>query len=56
MVTLRKRNQVLLTIIKKLDISPSVREIVEARYRALENCLNENGVACRMYPQGSFAL
>lgn len=51
-----ERQQDFLSIIEKLDISPTLFKNAQSKYEALAAFLNENGVKATIYPQGSFAL
>ena len=51
-----KRNVNLEKIIKKLDISDTMKANAEEKYMVLAKELNESGIKVHIYPQGSFAL
>lgn len=50
------RSKNLSEIVKKLDISDTMRKNAEEKYKALAKELNELGINVEIYPQGSFAL
>lgn len=50
-----KREKDLLGLVKKLDISTTMYNDAVEKYNTLGKLLNENGVPCEIYPQGSFA-
>lgn len=52
----RAREIDILTIIEKLDISPSMYKNATDKYNSIANYLNSHGLNADIYPQGSFAL
>lgn len=51
-----ERQKDILSIIEKLDISPTLFKNATEKYKALAKYLNDNGLEADMYPQGSFAI
>lgn len=51
-----ERQQDILSIIRGLDISPTLYNNAVEKYQALGNFLNDNGLEAEIYPQGSFAF
>lgn len=43
-------------IVKKLDITPTMYKNAKEKYEALAVYLQDKGVKCDIYPQGSFAV
>lgn len=56
MINIPERAHDIITIINKLDISPTMYQNAVEKYQALAKFLNENGVGADIYPQGSFAF
>lgn len=56
MKSITKRQNDILSIIRGLDISPTLYENAVQKYQALGNFLNEHGLDADIYPQGSFAF
>ena len=50
------RQNEILQLTKKLDITPAMRKDAEGKYQAIATYLQSQGVECNIYPQGSFAL
>lgn len=55
MANYSKREKNILDEIKKLDISPTMYLNAKEKYQAIAKYLQNNGVECEFYPQGSFA-
>ena len=51
-----ERQEDLLKIIAKLDITPTMYRNAEEKYKSITSYLNQHGLVADMYPQGSFAL
>lgn len=51
-----ERQKDILSIIEKLDISPTLFKNATEKYKTLAKYLNDNGLEADMYPQGSFAI
>ena len=51
-----QRRQEILELMKKLDITPTMRKDAEEKYHAIATYLQSNGIECNIYPQGSFAV
>ncbi len=51
-----ERQNDILSIIRGLDISPTLFNNAVEKYQALGNFLNDNGLEAEIYPQGSFAF
>ena len=51
-----ERQKDFLSIVKKLDISPTQFKNAQNKYEALAEFLNKHGIEAIIYPQGSFAL
>lgn len=56
MTELRERQNDILSIIRGLDISPTMFHNAVKKYHALADFLVSRGIEADMYPQGSFAL
>lgn len=56
MKNIPERQRDILSIIAKLDISPTMYRNAEAKYRAITKFLCDCGIEADMYPQGSFAF
>lgn len=56
MKNISERQQDILSIIRGLDISPTLYKNAVEKYQALGNFLNDNGLEAEIYPQGSFAF
>lgn len=56
MKNIRERQRDILSIISKLDISPTMFRNAEEKYKAITAFLSECGIDAEMYPQGSFAF
>lgn len=57
MIKREERQQDILKIVSKLDITPSMLKEATEKYEALSKYLHEHsGLRANMYPQGSFAL
>lgn len=52
----QKRQQDILAIIEKLDISTTMHQNAVSKYESITKHLESNGIEADMYPQGSFAL
>lgn len=52
----RKDNRNLEKLVQKLDITKSMAENAESKYKAVANLLQEKGIDVDIYPQGSFAI
>ncbi len=55
-MNISNRQQDILSIIRSLDISPTLFRNACEKYQALTKYLSDNGLDAEMYPQGSFAL
>ena len=53
---IHERQDDILSVIRGLDISPTLYKNAEEKYHALGTFLNDYGVDAEIYPQGSFAL
>lgn len=51
-----ERQKDFLSVIEKLDISPTLFKNAQRKYEALAAFLDEHGIEAVIYPQGSFAL
>lgn len=51
-----ERQEDILKLISKLDISPTLYKNAEEKYKALANFLEDCGISADIYPQGSFAF
>lgn len=56
MKNIPERQNDILSIIRGLDISPTLYKNAVEKYQALGNFLNDNGLEAEIYPQGSFAF
>lgn len=56
MKNISERQNDILSIIRGLDISPTLYNNAVEKYQALGNFLNGNGLEAEIYPQGSFAF
>lgn len=56
MKNISERQNDILSIIRSLDISPTLYKNAVEKYQALGNFLNDNGLEAKIYPQGSFAF
>lgn len=56
MKNISERQGDILSIIRSLDISPSMYKNAVEKYQALGKFLNDNGIEAEIYPQGSFAF
>lgn len=52
----RRNNRNLEKLVQKLDITKSMAENAESKYKAVVSLLQENGIDVDIYPQGSFAI
>ena len=50
------REQDILKLIKGLDITPIMYENATEKYMAVGTYLQEQGLECEIFPQGSFSL
>ena len=50
------RKQDLLKLIDGLDISPSMYKNATEKYKAVGTYLQEQGLICDIFPQGSFSI
>lgn len=50
------KNEILEKIMKTLDITPTMHKNAEEKYKSLAKYLEEKGLRCDIYPQGSFSL
>ena len=50
------RKQDILKLIEGLDISPTMYKNATEKYRAVGTYLQKQGLACDIFPQGSFSL
>lgn len=48
--------KLLIQLLDKLDISPTMYQRAIERYTSVASHLDEKGIDCTIYPQGSFAL
>lgn len=55
-MNISERQKDFLSVVKKLDISPTLFKNAQSKYEALAAFLNEHGIEATIYPQGSFAL
>lgn len=55
-MNISERQKDFLSVVKQLDISPTMFKNAKSRYEALAAFLNEHGIEATIYPQGSFAL
>lgn len=55
-MNISERQKDFLSVVKKLDISPTLFKNAQSKYEALAAFLNEHGIKATIYPQGSFAL
>ena len=51
-----ERQKDFLSVVEKLDISPTLFKNAQSKYEALAAFLNEHDIEATIYPQGSFAL
>lgn len=56
MTNIEKRRSDILKLVKSLDITPSMHINAVEKYQAVANYLQDHGIKCDIYPQGSFAL
>jgi hypothetical protein len=56
METKFNKNEILETIMKNLDITPTMYKNAEEKYKSLAKYLEGKGLKCDIYPQGSFSL
>ena len=56
MKKIAERQQDILSIISKLDISPTMYKNAVEKYKAIAQFLEDLGISASIYPQGSFAL
>ena len=56
MKNIYERQKDILSIIRGLDISPTLYNEAVKKYQELGNFLNNNGLEAEIYPQGSFAF
>ncbi len=56
MSNISERQKDILSIIRGLDISPTLYKNAVEKYQALGHFLNDNGLEAEIYPQGSFAF
>lgn len=56
MKNISERQDDILSIIRGLDISPTLYKNAVEKYQALGTFLNDNGLEAEIYPQGSFAF
>lgn len=56
MKNISERQMDILSIIRDLDISPTLYNNAVEKYQALGNFLNDNGLEAEIYPQGSFSI
>lgn len=56
MISVHERQDDILKLISKLDISPTLYKNAEEKYKALASFLEDCGIDADIYPQGSFAL
>lgn len=56
MKNISERQKDILTIIANLDISPTLYENANTKYKAITSFLCDYGINANMYPQGSFAF
>ena len=50
------RQQDILKLIEGLDISPTMYKNATEKYKAVGTYLQNQGLACDIFPQGSFSL
>lgn len=50
------RKQDILKLIEGLDISPTMYKNATEKYKAVASYLQEQGLECEIFPQGSFSL
>ena len=55
-MNISERQKDFLSVIEKLDISPTLFKNAQSKYEALATFLDEHGIEANIYPQGSFAL
>lgn len=55
-MNISERQKDFLSVIEKLDISPTQFKNAQSKYEALAAFLDEHGIEATIYPQGSFAL
>lgn len=55
-MNISERQKDFLSVIEKLDISPTLFKNAQSKYEALAAFLDEHGIEAAIYPQGSFAL
>lgn len=56
MLSMYERQKDILSIIDRLDISPTMYDNAVKKYEAITQFLIDNGIKADMYPQGSFAV
>lgn len=56
MINKSERQEDILTILKNMDISPSMYKNATDKYSALASYLEDYGILAKIYPQGSFAI
>jgi len=56
MTNVEKRRSDILKLVKSLDITPSMHMNAIKKYNAVAKYLQDYGIKCDIYPQGSFAL
>lgn len=55
-MNISERQKDFLSVVEKLDISPTLFKNAQSKYEALAAFLDEHGIEATIYPQGSFAL
>ena len=55
-MSILERQKDFLSIVEKLDISPTLFKNAQSKYEALAAFLEQHGIEATIYPQGSFAL
>ena len=56
MISVSERQNDIINLISRVDISPTMYKNAEEKYKALASFLNDYGIKSDIYPQGSFAL
>nr|WP_317632941.1 hypothetical protein [uncultured Flavobacterium sp.] len=56
MTNIKKRHFDILKLVKSLDITPSMYINAVEKYKSVAKYLQDHGIKCDIYPQGSFAL
>lgn len=56
MNNIEQRKSDILSLFRSLDISSTMYKNAEQKYKALAKLLQQNGIECDIYPQGSFAI